>query len=230
MGVDAPSSADGLATRLRSATRTLHTEVERGPFMHALLRGQLGQAAYCALLRNLHSIYAALESALVLHAADVLVSPVYFPALFRRDALARDLEVLHGKAWAQEIDLQPVCRAYVAQLQQVQASNPALLVAHSYVRYLGDLSGGQMLKRIVAKSFQLEAGAGTAFYDFGDVGQTARLTQAFRAGLDSLAPGETQTGRIVSEAVLAFELHRSLFQQLDAAQPPSLQPVLRTCS
>ena len=221
MNINTPGVATGLSERLRNETRALHTEVERGPFMHAMLRGQLGRPAYCRLLRNLHPIYEALETALVQHATDALVAPVYFPALFRSKALERDLDALHGNNWQREIATQAACRTYVTRLHRMQKNDAALLVAHAYVRYLGDLSGGQMLKRIVADSLQIANGAGTAFYDVGDAIQTTALTQAFRSGLRSVPADEAQTGMIVAEAVLAFELHRSLFRQLDLASRPS---------
>ena len=206
-----------LAERLRHETRDLHTEVERSILMRALLRGELSLAAYCMLLRNLHPIYLALEAALVRHAADAALAPVSVPALFRSDALAQDLQRLYGDSWAQTIGLEPATQLYVARLRQLEEANPALLVAHAYVRYLGDLSGGQLLKRIVAKNLQLPSGTGTAFYDFGDADRTQALTRAFRAGLDNIPADEARIGAIVAEAKRAFALHRTLFQQLALA-------------
>ncbi len=217
----------GLPERLRNETRTLHTEVERGPLMHALLRGQLGRPAYCLLLRNLHAIYITLEAALTQHATHPLLAPLFLPPLFRADALARDLDVLHGVGWQRDLKNQPACETYVQRLRHLRHNDPALLVAHAYVRYLGDLSGGQMLKRIVGDSLQPGPGAGTAFYDFGDQDQTEALTLAFRAGLSALPVDEAQTTRIVAEARSAFELHRDLFRQLALASASPAQPPLR---
>ena len=61
--------APPLTTRLREATRLLHTEVERAGVMRLLLRGQLDRVGYCMLLRNLHAIYAALEAGIGQHSA-----------------------------------------------------------------------------------------------------------------------------------------------------------------
>ena len=203
-----------LAERLRGETRDLHTEVERSLFMHTLLRGELSLADYCRLLRNLHAIYAALEAALRQQATNAALAPVSMPALFRSDALVQDLNDLHGATWAGTVVLQDATRAYVARLQHLQATDPVLLVAHAYVRYLGDLSGGQLLKRIVAKNPQIPPGLGAAFYDFGDADTTQGLIRDFRAGLEQIPGSEAQIDAIVAEAKRAFELHRTLFQQL----------------
>jgi len=39
-------------------------------------------------------------------------------------------------------------------------------MAHAYVRYLGDLSGGQFIAKRIRKSYELEGWNGTKFYWF----------------------------------------------------------------
>jgi heme oxygenase len=203
-----------LAERLKTETRSLHTAAERSHFMGALMRGEVDRAAYCALLRNLSAIYGALEPALVRHAGHPLIAPLHAPALFRATALARDLGHLHGPRWAGDLALQDATRQYVARLHELDARRPGLLVAHAYVRYLGDLSGGQMLRRVVARNPALGGEQGVAFYDFGDPLATRALTESFRAGLASLAPDVSEADALVAEARRAFGLHQQLFEEL----------------
>ncbi len=203
-----------LAESLKAETKHLHTALERGPLMHSLLRGQMARTPYCALLRNLHAVYDALEPALRRHATHPAVAAVHSPALFRSQSLADDLTELHGAAWQHEIALAPAGSRYVRHLQELAAARPALLVAHAYVRYLGDLSGGQMLRRIVAGALALADGRGTRFYDFGAPAEVTAHVQAFRAGLAQLGHDAEQATAIVAEAVLAFRLHQELFDEL----------------
>ena len=204
-----------LAEQLRRETHTLHRAAERSSFMATLLRGRMDRLSYSALLRNLHAIYAALEPALVHHARDPWIAPVFLPALWRSAALADDLRLLHGASWADAYALQPAAVRYLERLRALDVGpQPGLLLAHAYVRYLGDLSGGQSLRRIVAASLQLAHGDGTAFYDFGAPAETLTLTQAFRSGLDAVVVDGAAADALVAEAVLAFELHGRLFEEL----------------
>ena len=203
-----------LALRLKTETRALHTAAERSRFMQALLRGRMERPAYCALLRNLHAIYESLEPALSRHARHPVLAPVYQPALCRAPALAADLNALHGASWQHAFERQPACGAYVARLREIDATRPELLLAHAYVRYLGDLSGGQMLRRVVAESMHLPTDTGTAFYNFGEPLETLQLTQAFRVGLDEVVVDAASADAVVAEAVLAFRLFRDLFDEL----------------
>ncbi len=206
-----------LAEHLKSETRDLHVEAERSVFMRTLLRGQLPRLAYCALLHNLHAIYAALESALVAHAAHPGVAPVFCAALHRRDALARDLAELGAFARDRPPALQATARRYVAHLEATARRHPERLVAHAYVRYLGDLSGGQMLARIVAQSLQLRPGQGTRFYDFGAPAEVRQRLLAFRAGLDAIPADAAAAQALAAEARLSFRLHCQLFDELAGA-------------
>lgn len=203
-----------LSESLRTETRELHTLAERSAFMGVLLRGRMERPAYCAMLRNLIAIYAVLEPALDRHASDPLLSPLSFSQLRREGPLQADLDTLHGTGWLDAYAMQPATVDYVARLRTLDAVQPELLAAHSYVRYLGDLSGGQMLRRIVRQSMALPPGRGTAFYEFGTSEETVQLKQAFREGLEKLQPDEATTRAIVAEARLAFELHMQLFEEL----------------
>jgi heme oxygenase len=202
----------GLGQQLKTATAAMHRHVERTPFMAGLLRGQVDRHRYAGLLLNLQAVYAALEEALLRHASTPGVAPVVIPELFRSRALAADLQTLAS-------DAAPLARAtqqYVERLQELSAAKPGLLVAHAYVRYLGDLNGGQALRRVVARSLGLAGGSGTQFYDFGDSATQQRLVQRFRAALDAVATQHKDTQALTDEARSAFERHLKLFEELAA--------------
>lgn len=210
-----------LSESLRIETRALHVQAERSAFMAVLLRGQMQRAPYCAMLRNLHAIYAALEPALQRQANHPQLAPLLLPRLWREPGLRGDLDLLHGSDWQSAIPLQPATRRYVARLEELEREQLFLLAAHSYVRYLGDLSGGQMLSHIVRGSLHLGPDGGTAFYDFGDAAATADLKRTYRKALAALPVDAAAQGALVAEARLAFELHRQLFDELAADLLPA---------
>lgn len=181
--------------------------------MRHLLRGPLQRADYIGLLRNLHAIYDALEQALARHARHPRLAGLPLGALVRRDSLAADLQQLQGPGWAL-LPLAPAARQYALRLHELADQQPLALGAHAYVRYLGDLNGGQVLARVVGERLGLAAGEALRFYDFGPAAEVARLTQAFRAGLEHLADNEGDVQALVQEACSAFQRHKLLFEQL----------------
>jgi len=206
-----------LAARLRTATRDLHVAVERAGIIQGLMRGAISRASYTALLRNLHAIYVPLEDGLSRHAGHPGLAPISDARLYRARALADDLALLHGPRWADAIELTPAAQHYADHLQRLADEQPAALAAHAYVRYLGDLSGGQLLSRKVGSSLGLAAGEGVGFYDLGPADDVQRMAQAFRAGLDQLADDEPAAQALVDEACAAFVRHGQMFEQLARA-------------
>jgi heme oxygenase len=204
----------GLAQRLRDGTRTLHREAEGAGIMPALLAGRLPAAIFHALQRNLHPIYLALESGLSRHADHAGIAAIARPALARGPRLAADLQSLHGEGWRDEVPVLASTRTYVERLQQLEAAEPLGLVAHAYVRYLGDMAGGQTLRRAVAKAFGLKGQDGTRFFDFGPPEQADALAREFRNSLASVPVDDTGIERLVAEAQWSFAQHVRLFREL----------------
>lgn len=217
-----------LAERLRSETRAQHVELERSALMQQLLRGRMPQERYCALLRNLHPIYRALEAGLASCATHASVAPVCAPVLWRESALRADLDLLHGPDWPRDIAVQPAAASYARHLAALAAGQPERLVAHAYVRYLGDLSGGQVLARIVSEQLGLRSGEGVRFYDFGRGDEADALKQRFRVGLEATVTTAAEADAVVDEARRAFAMHAELFAQLHACTPGDAAEALRS--
>lgn len=213
---------NGLAQRLRAATKELHAVAERAGIMPDLLRGQLTRQCYCELLRNLFEIYRALELALTARAGDPALAPVVFPRLFRTATLAADLDILWPGSWREQLPLQSATHLYVARIEELSESAPALLAAHAYVRYLGDLSGGQILRRIVARMLGTRQGEGTSFYEFGSDLEVAQSARVLRAGLAALPVDESREAAIVAEALDGFRMHERLFVELAQSRDRAL--------
>jgi heme oxygenase len=212
-----------LTTALREGTAALHREAERAGIMHELLRGRVTRSGYCALLRNLHALYATLEAALGRHAANPDIALISLPLLARNEVLAADLEWLHGKLWDQAIPLQPAMIRYIERLDEVARTEPRALLAHAYVRYLGDLSGGRIVCRVIASALALTEDSGLAFYTFAE--RPELLAARLRFELDSIALTPEAQAQLVDEARLAFLYHIELFEQLgDAAASAVVVP------
>lgn len=202
-----------LLLQLRSATANLHREVERSALIAALLRGEVERPAYVALLRQLAALYEMLEARLTALADDAVIAVIHDPRLARSAALAADLQALHGEDWRQL----PLAAPMQCYRQRLASASAVQLVAHAYVRYLGDLAGGQMLGRIVGDALALADENGLAFHRFPAPGVSALAAQ-FRNGLAALSvtlDPEAQQ-QLVDEAVLAFRLHGELFAALAA--------------
>lgn len=201
-----------LSEALRGGTRTLHTDAERTGVMAALLRGQLDLAGYARLLAALREIYAALETELDAHTQDPVLTKLHHPGLARLSAIESDLAVLVRLGVAPATTA-PEAIEYANHLHELARRQPALLAAHAWLRYLGDLNGGRVLERIVRDKLGVPPDA-MSFYRFPALADPMSAAVAWRLALDT-APvdGDLQLA-MVAEARAGFERHIALFRAL----------------
>lgn len=209
----------GLAAALHDGTRALHTEAERSGVMAALLRGQASRESYVRLLVSLHAIYDALEAALERHATHAVLGALHVPAFARRAALEADLASAVGPEWPTLVEVPPLAQDYAAHLRQLADSAPARLIAHAWLRYLGDLNGGQVLARIVRAAAALRE-LPTRFYEFPGLGDPRGAALEWKTRLDASPLDAPTRMAVVDEAIEGFRRHIALFHAI-ADQPPA---------
>lgn len=227
-----------LATLLRESTVEAHNQVELSNGAKSLSSGQLSREEYIRYLMMLWHVYDAFERAVERHAAHPTLEPTYNPALLARaPSLSADISHLlqvDESSWKKHpihVKLlgsspEPL-RAYVQRIEELSdSSDPSPILAHSYVRYLGDLSGGQTVKHVLSKAYDLDeaTGLGVSFYSFKELrtakpaslGEMKRIKDWFREGMNKAGEQGTEVkASIVAEANTAFNLNSGLFSILE---------------
>jgi heme oxygenase len=209
-----------LATKLREGTKQSHTMAENTAFMKCFLKGIVEREPFRLLTADLYFLYSALEEEIQRHKDHPAIAPIYFPELERKAKLEEDLEFYYGEDWEEQIAPSPEGKNYVARIHEVAKTEPALLVAHAYVRYMGDLSGGQALRNIVRSALDLPPDKGTRLHEFDQI-PTVEVRRAFKAkyrdALNSLPVDDALAQKIVQEANYAFQLNRNVVHELEPA-------------
>lgn len=233
-----------ISALLRAATAAAHQSAETSAGAKGLLGGRLPKEEYTKFLFILWHLYDTLETALDTHASHPAIAPIYNPTILRRtDSLSADIAFFlganssHPAVWQQHpqyesfLPFPPPVQAYLSHITSIASSPTEVprLVAHAYVRYLGDLSGGQFIKRIVSKAYHLEDGEGTSFFEFARLGGPAggdhaasgdiiKLKQWFRDGMDAGVRDDAEKRAIVEEANLVFKYNENLFELLNVPE------------
>ena len=126
--------------RITELTWEYHKNAERQAFVSQLLSGTIDEKLYATFLYNQLKCYSkleqyALESSLFLDTRN----------LPRAEHIFYDYRALWGDIGNPPVETEST-KAYVEHLDTIRGENEKLY-AHIYVRHLGDLSGGQMIKR-----------------------------------------------------------------------------------
>ncbi|WP_059048489.1 heme oxygenase (biliverdin-producing) [Streptomyces acidiscabies] len=206
---------DSFSTVIRTASHEQHVEAETSTFMSDLLGGRLGVDAYARYTEQLWFVYEALEAGAERLAADPVAGPFIQPELFRLSALERDLAHLRGPGWRTGLSALPATRAYAERVRECAEEWPGGYIAHHYTRYLGDLSGGQIIRDKAERTWGFaRKGDGVRFYVFEGIGNPAAFKRGYRELLDAVRADELEKQRIVGECKRAFALNTGVFRGL----------------
>ncbi|KAF7711198.1 heme oxygenase-like [Silurus meridionalis] len=204
-----------LSEKIKSVTKECHVRANSTELMQAFQRGNITLMQYKLLLCSLYKIYEALEEELDRNASHGSVAPIYFPQeLARAETLKRDLQHFYGQNWREEMFIPASTLRYTQRLREIGCKHPEYLVAHAYTRYLGDLSGGQVLSRVPQRSLGLKNGEGLGFFSFPAINSPNLFKQLYRSRMNSIELTETQKEGVLEEAIRAFEFNIQVFDEL----------------
>ena len=207
-------TVSNFALQLKTETKKSHTAAENTKFVGSFLRGVVSKESYKQLVANFYFIYRAMEEEVDKLSDHPVVGKIEFKILNRTHALERDLRYYYGPMWRSLIVPTEGCQRYVNRIREVAEDDPELLVGHHYTRYMGDLSGGQILKGIAEKALDLREGEGLHFYEFEDIADKKGFKTQYRSTLDNLPINQSQANAIITEANWAFRLNMFMFDEL----------------
>ena len=200
--------------QLKEGTKKSHTMAENTSFVASFLRGVVDESKYRQLVANFYFIYHALETEVEKNKDNPFVGPMRLNGLSRHDALIKDCEYFYGDDWREKIYPTEQTQRYVNRIHEVAKENPELLIAHHYTRYMGDLSGGQILKGIAQKALGLKED-GLAFYEFPEISDKKGFKESYRRVLDTMIPAtQKNVDGIIVEANYAFRLNMYMFEEI----------------
>ena len=194
-----------LSTLLRERTAAAHADAESAPFPLALSQGRVTAAGVVGLLQRLLPLYDALEQTGMGWVDDPDIGPLLVPGLERTERLRSDLASLGAATTTASV----AALGYASRVRDVGSRSAPAYLAHHYTRYLGDLSGGQIINHALVTHLGLEL----SFFAFPELRGPA-VKRDYRAHLDSLAWSPRRQEEAVIEADLAFRFNQALAAEL----------------
>ena len=209
--------AVALAGQLREGTKKSHTMAENTGFVACFLKGVVEKTSYRKLISDLYFVYKAMEEEIdrLVQEDHPVIKHIGFKELFRRQTLEKDLEFYYGNNWLDQIKISESAKSYVDRIRLVANESPELLVGHHYTRYIGDLSGGQILKKIAKKALNLRGDDGLNFYEFKLIEDEKLFKKSYSETLNKLPIDQKIADNIIEEANEAFAYNMKMFRELE---------------
>lgn len=212
-----------LSGALRDATAAAHKSAETSSFVTDLLEGRACYSAFAMLAVQQLVVYRALETVLHEHYLDhPLLTAVDDRRLDRVPEIERDLTTLIGPDFEVRLadgslPIHAATTAYARALREEHS--PEMILANHYVRYLGDLSGGQVIARLTQRYYGVPDEA-LHFYRFAGIDKLKVYKDNYRVALDNIAMTDEQRQRTLDQACRAFGFNEAVFADLAAAKEP----------
>ena len=172
---------------LNEYTKEKHRQVESHPFVQYLLTGDIKPEHYALFLQQMYVVYSSIE-----YFAEISLILQDLPGIKRSENIRQDIielgyDVNDTPLSATEKYRQRIVDLYYGDMKR-------LILAHVYVRHMGDLYGGKVIAKRVPGSGKM--------YQFDD---RPGLIKALDAKL---------TLDIVDEALFGFDLAAGIFDDL----------------
>lgn len=198
-----------VAALVRAASADDHRAAESRGFITALMGGALSLDEYTRYLAQLAWVYDALEE----RGSRPGDPAVFDPALARMAAIDADLAALGASDWRETHAPLPETAHYAAHLRAI-ADDDVRYLAHHYTRYLGDLSGGQAIARLVARHYGATPDQ-LAFYRFDLAGDgVVHYKRGYRDAMNALALSPVEVDVLIAEVRESFRLNSTIFEAL----------------
>ena len=220
--------AVAFSQQIKEGTKKSHNAAENTKFVGSFLKGVLDPEEYRKLLTNFWYVYDTMEQR-IQETNDPLVNAIkkWNVDLFRTMALQEDLRYYYGPMWREKQIPSEACNTYCYRINEVAEKDPYLLIAHHYTRYIGDLSGGKILRGIAEKALTLPEGEGLHFYDFPRIDDAKEFKTNYRSTLDNIGFTESQQVALIDEANHAFRLNMDLFNEIQGSASKSFLILIR---
>ena len=202
--------------RLHARIGAAHRQAEGMAFSRALLDGQVSPLQLAALIRALVPAYAHLERRGPLLAASLGATDLPWDDLARSAALRHD-EARLAAAGVPPTPTSPAALAWLAELERLADQAPHRWLAHLYVRYGGDLSGGQQLAEQAHRILVANGLPNLEFWAFAR--PIAELKQGLHDAFEQLALSPDQEEELLAESEAAFGATQRLLAELAALAP-----------
>lgn len=201
-------------TLIRKNTTTLHSAAEHSGFIKRIIDGNASKESYIEYLFNLAAMYEAIERVITVHAEHEAVKNFVTPELYRYELIKEDLTFLTGDK-LKDMVLLPSTEAFLVRLKEIETSQPELIIAYAYTRFIADLFGGRTFASLLSTHYKVEK-EGLNYYRCDQIKDIRAYVMNYAQKIDEINLSEERKQAILHEVSLAYIYNLAISNELEA--------------
>ena len=193
-------------------TTKLHRLAEKTGFNKLFTTGKMTKFDYLIYLTNEYFLFRSLEENMELHSQNSPIKEMLFPEIKRAAIIASDIRAISGTTPDLKLKVKTT-RVFENRLREISATNPVLLLAHSYHLYTDRLSKGRIISIILKTTYRFLEDA-LRSYHFNGMNDPEKFARSYCNQLESLSFDEETKQKFISEVNLSNIFYISLLTEV----------------
>lgn len=201
-------------TEIRKSSATLHSAAEHSGFIKRIVDGNASKESYSEYLFNLSAMYKCIEDTLEKNVDNEVIKDFVTPELYRYDLIQQDLKFLLGDK-LETMELLPSTLAFIDKINDLDKSNPELVVAYAYTRFIADLFGGRTFVALLSVNYKVSA-EGLNYYSCDKIKDIRSYVMQYAAKLNNMNLSDELRAKFINEISNSYIYNLAISNELEA--------------
>lgn len=203
-----------LITKIRRSTSSLHNASEHTGFIKRIVDGNACKDSYAEYLFNLSAMYKAIEDTIEKNVSNEVIKNFSTKELYRYELIQKDLEFLLGDK-LDDMTLLPSTKAFIERVEEIDKTNPELIIAHAYTRFIADLFGGRTFISLLSVNYKIPK-EGLNYYNCDQIKDIRSYVMNYASKINNINLSEELENKLINEVSNAYIYNLAISCELEA--------------
>ena len=203
-----------LITKIRKNTGALHSAAEHSGILKRIVDGNASVDGYVEYLFNLSAMYKVIEETIENNKDNEVVKEFATPELYRYKLIEKDLKYFLGEN-SDKYELLASTIAFVEKIKEIGNTNPELIVAYAYTRFIADLFGGRTFVALLSVNYKVPA-EGLNYYNCDGIKNIRAYVMNYAVKINDIKLSSELEEKLVTEVSNAYIYNLAISQELEA--------------
>lgn len=202
-----------LITKIRKNTGLLHSATEKSGILKRIVDGNASIDSYAEYLVNLSAMYKAIEETIENNKNNEVIKEFVTPELYKHKLIEKDLEYFLGENSGKH-ELLASTVAFVEKVKEIGNTNPELIVAYAYTRFIADLFGGRTFVSLLGVNYKVPQ-EGLNYYNCDGIKDIRAYVMEYAEKINSIKLSSELEEKLIVEVSNAYIYNLAISQELE---------------